>query len=173
MSALFCRLLVGIFVVIPVFASADVIQPWSRAALAPLLNDEAYVLVKLTAKGERQGDVSAISLVDEKTGEFIRVAASGSEPQLLKVKAGKYRLARRGFSNSASIKGLLIEPKTVTYIGDWAVTRGQTFKVNGEYISLDSTSYGIEYKPGALLWAAQRYDFPAGYRPVISAASGH
>lgn len=172
MSALLCRLLAVFFVVMPVFASADVIQPWNRAALAPLLNDEAYILIKLTVKGQRQGALSSISLVNEESGEFVRIAPNGSEPQLLKVKAGKYRLARNAFGSSPPIKGVLIEPRTVTYIGDWAVARGQALKVDGEYIALDSTSYGIAYKPGALSWVAKNYDLPAGYRPVISATSG-
>ncbi len=154
------------------------------ANLPALAQDEAYVLVNLEVRGTKRRAIEGMTLTNSETGARISIPHSATQPQLLRVKAGTFVPEAAAISTNrntsqlaplktrSEVSGIVIEPQTITYIGDFVVTHGRQLMVNGSKIAVSATSYGVNYDPNRLDRAATELGLPSVYAPSISATNG-
>lgn len=161
--------LVGVFCLLSSVGSNAAETPSQQAsgALQELAADEAYVMVKMDNR----------SLSGVRTASFSLTANNNlqlninkeSEMQLIKVKAGVYKPQLAKLNRA---KGIVIEPGTVTYIGDWKVVSGQKFLVNGVAHTASETGYRVNFDVDGLFSFAEENSWLKQYPLHISHLNG-
>jgi len=143
----------------------------------PLAADEAYVLIDLGARGTLRQYVTALNFKNKYASAELSVSEGGGM-QLVKVKAGTYipdtfvTHSQHRKSLRKRAKGIYVEPGSITYIGNWKVSYGQSFMVNNTTYSTEKTSLGVHYNVGHLQSFAAKNQWVTNYPLRVSHMNG-
>lgn len=137
------------------------------ANLQSLGADEAYIVVKIDKRGVSGLSTSSLSFAAD--NQFKLKIHKAPELQLIKVKAGIYKPQLASLDES---KGIVIEPGTVTYIGNWKVTSGQRFMINGESHTTSQEGYQVRFDVDSLFSYAEENSWLKQYPLHISHING-
>lgn len=135
--------------------------------LQTLAADEAYIVVKIDNRSVSGLNTSSLSF--SANNQLKLKIRKAPELQLLKVKAGIYKPQLASLGES---KGIVIEPGTVTYIGNWKVTSGQRFMINGESYTTSHEGYQIKFDVDSLFSYAEENSWLKQYPLHISHVNG-
>lgn len=152
-------------------------------AAQALAADEAFVLVKMGVRGELKQYVSSLNF-SGKQGDYELKVPKEQGFQLVKVKAGTYQPEAFGLKfasknkeqafdhNDLRDKAVVIEPGTVTYIGQWDIAYGERFEFLGRSVTNDVNGYRVSYSVSSVNEFANDNEWITDYPLRFSHISG-
>ncbi len=157
----------------------DADQAPTRDALAA---DEAYVLVDMGARGALRQYVSSLnfsadgidynlSIPKEKGVQLVKVKAGTYQPDTLGLTHAHAKMKTRQFDDGG--EAIVIQPGTVTYIGNWDILYGNKFTFLGESFTNKKTAYRVSYSVNSVKKYAKENQWIRQFPLRFSHVSGH
>lgn len=148
-----------------------------------LADDEAFILVKMGARGALRQYVSSLNFSESGQGFELKVPKDTGF-QLLRVKAGTYSPEAMDVKDSKSMqakafddpdkaqKSIVIEHGTVTYIGQWDIAYGQRFQVMDSSFITDESGFRVSYSVESVSEFAEQNEWVTNFPLRFSHISG-
>lgn len=149
-----------------------------------LAADEAFVLVNMGARGALKRYVSSLNFSNSSANLDLTVPTEKGF-QIIKVKAGTYQPEALGLSHSrqrhqttnfvdrkADEKSIVIEPGTITYIGQWDVLYGKSITMMGNNYIIKDSAYKVSYPVAKVNGFAQENEWVTQFPLRFSHISG-
>jgi len=161
--------LIGVFCLLASAGSnaGNTLPEQHESDLQTLGADEAYIVVKIDRQGVAGMNTSSLNL--SANNQLKLKIQKAPEMQLLKVKAGVYKPQLASLDES---RGIVITPGTVTYIGNWKVTSGQRFMINGKAYSTSQKGFEVKFDVDSLFSYADQNSWLKQYPLHISHING-
>ena len=164
-------------------SAADNADQLSPSAVQSLAEDEAFVLVKVGVRGGLKQYVSSLNFSEnnsdlelkvskEKGFQLVKVKAGTYQPETFGIKSAQSIKAKRFENNDLSNKAVIIEPGTVTYIGQWDVAYGKRFELLGNTITTDKNGYRVSYSVNSVNEFASKNEWITEFPLRFSHISG-
>ena len=131
-------------------------SPAASASHQRLAADEAYILVDMGARGEMRHYVASLNFTDKGAGltlsvpkepglQLVKVKAGTFQPETFSLKSNKASAPAKRLAKKYAGKGIIVEPGTVTYIGNWHVKYGQRLEwLNDSYLA-ETADYSVHF----------------------------
>ena len=86
----------------------------------------------------------------EKGFQLVKVKAGTYQPETFGIKSRKASTSKHFDHNNLDNKAVVVEPGTVTYIGQWDIAYGKRFQLLGRNFTTDQNGYRVSYSPAAV-----------------------